>query len=72
MWNTEQVDEAGKRFLLWMHEIRHRGTFSKIASAFTDLVDAVKTVDSLKPLCYSWLQVGLIILEVGRADGRTN
>ena len=57
MWNSEQVDLAGKRFLSWMHEIRHRGTFSKVALAFTELVDAVKGVDALKPLCSSWLQV---------------
>ena len=59
MWTMQEVDLAGKRFLVWMHEIRHRGTFSKIAVAFTDLVEAVKGVENLKPLCDTWLQVSV-------------
>ena len=57
MWKEAQINDAGRRFLVWMHEIRHRGTFSKIAVAFTEVVDAVKGVEALKPLCHSWLQV---------------
>jgi hypothetical protein len=57
MWTEAQINDAGRRFLVWMHEIRHRGTFSKIAVAFTDVVDAVKGVESLKPLCHLWLKV---------------
>ncbi|WWC65932.1 uncharacterized protein I303_108554 [Kwoniella dejecticola CBS 10117] len=56
IWSKENVDRAGQLFLIWMHEIRHRGTFSKIASAFAQLIDAVRPVPELRSLCDEWLQ----------------
>ncbi|WVQ79286.1 hypothetical protein IAT38_001382 [Cryptococcus sp. DSM 104549] len=56
MWTREEVDSAGQCFLVWLHEIRHRGTFSKIAGAFAQLVDAVRGVPTLEGLCEQWLQ----------------
>ncbi|WVF68582.1 hypothetical protein IAT40_003351 [Kwoniella sp. CBS 6097] len=56
VWTTEQVDQAGQFFLTWMHEIRHRGTFSKIASAFALFVEAVQPIPEFKVLCKGWLQ----------------
>ncbi|WVQ96114.1 hypothetical protein IAU59_003216 [Kwoniella sp. CBS 9459] len=56
IWTTEQVDEAGQFFLTWMHEIRHRGTFSKIASAFAHFVEAVQAIPDFRALCKGWLQ----------------
>ena len=60
MWTDREIDAGGRRFLTWLHEIRHRGTFSKVAMALSRLVDAVKTVDSLRHLCVSWLQVSTL------------
>lgn len=57
MWTLQDVDMAGQSFLTWLHEIRHRGTFSHISNAFSRLVEIVKRDSSLKPLCYSWLKV---------------
>lgn len=57
MWTLQDVDMAGQSFLTWLHEIRHRGTFSHISNAFSRLVEIVKRDPSLKPLCYSWLKV---------------
>ncbi|OCF46051.1 hypothetical protein I317_00139 [Kwoniella heveanensis CBS 569] len=56
VWTTAQVDQAGQFFLTWMHEIRHRGTFSKIASAFAQFVEAVQPIPDFKALCKGWLQ----------------
>lgn len=60
VWSKEEVHDAGKQYLQWMHEIRHRGTFSKVALAFASLVDAVKTAPSLKDLAQRWLEVSYI------------
>lgn len=57
IWDRQQVGEAGQRFLTWTHEIRHRGTFSKLATAFAGLVQAVKRVPSLADLPMAWLEV---------------
>ena len=62
IWTRDDVDQAGIRFLVWMHEIRHRGTFSKIALAFTELVNAVKSVPMLAPLCRQWLERELHVI----------
>jgi hypothetical protein len=40
-----------------MHEVRHRGTFTKLATAFAYLVQAIKRVEALRDLCTSWLDV---------------
>ncbi|ODO00815.1 hypothetical protein L198_03142 [Cryptococcus wingfieldii CBS 7118] len=55
IWSRSEVDSAGQTFLVWMHEIRHRGTFSKLASAFALLVEAVRPIDALADLCQGWL-----------------
>lgn len=57
IWKHSDVDAAGKTFLTWMHEIRHRGTFSKLATAFGTLVQTVKRVKSLSDLPMFWLEV---------------
>lgn len=57
LWSREEVDEAGKTFLQWMHEIRHRGTFSAISSAFAELVATVKKVKNMSDLPALWLDV---------------
>lgn len=57
IWSREDVDAAGERFLTWMHEVRHRGTFSKIAIAFASLVQSVKSVSALTDLPLAWLEV---------------
>ncbi|ORY34822.1 putative death-receptor fusion protein-domain-containing protein [Naematelia encephala] len=56
IWSREDVDRAGQCFLVWLHEIRHRGTFSKLANAFGRLVDCVKGVKNMDDLCVSWLE----------------
>jgi hypothetical protein len=40
-----------------MHEVRHRGTFIKLATAFASLVQAIKRVPDLRDLCTIWLDV---------------
>jgi hypothetical protein len=57
IWSREDIDLAGHRFLTWMHEVRHRGTFTKLATAFANLVQAIKRVEALRDLCTSWLDV---------------
>lgn len=57
VWTRDEVHSAGLQFLEWMHEIRHRGTFSKVALAFAQLVDAVKTTETLRGLADQWLEV---------------
>ncbi len=59
IWNKDEVDKAGQFFLTLLHEVRHRGTFSKIALAFARLVDAVKSVEGLADLRRVWLDVGV-------------
>ncbi|WWD20217.1 hypothetical protein CI109_104693 [Kwoniella shandongensis] len=56
VWSRDAVDEAGKSFLTWLHEIRHRGTFSKIALAFAHLVEIIRPIKSLGDLCDGWLR----------------
>jgi hypothetical protein len=57
VWAKEEIHQAGKQYLQWMHEIRHRGTFSKVALAFASVVDAVKTSEFLRDLADQWLEV---------------
>jgi hypothetical protein len=47
-----------------MHEVRHRGTFTKLATAFAFLVQVVKGAPILRDLCTQWLDVGLSLLLV--------
>lgn len=54
IWSREEVDHAGLTFLTWMHEIRHRGTFSKIAPALGLVVEAAKS--SYPGLVDSWVE----------------
>ncbi|WVQ75014.1 hypothetical protein IAR50_004622 [Cryptococcus sp. DSM 104548] len=55
VWSRSEIDAAGQTFLIWLHEIRHRGTFSKLASAFALLVEAVRPMEPLNDLCQKWL-----------------
>ncbi|WRT69593.1 uncharacterized protein IL334_006582 [Kwoniella shivajii] len=55
LWSEEDISLAGQCFLTWMHEIRHRGTFSKIAIAFAQLVEAVRPIPNIRGLCDEWL-----------------
>ncbi|WVO23120.1 uncharacterized protein IAS62_004465 [Cryptococcus decagattii] len=55
VWSVQDVSTAGETFLTWLHEIRHRGTFSKLANAFAQLVEAVRPIESLQNLCDDWL-----------------
>ena len=57
IWDRTDIDQAGYRFLTWMHEVRHRGTFTKLATAFASLVQVVKGVPALRDLCTEWLDV---------------
>ena len=59
IWTVSDIDAAGRRFLTWLHEIRHRGTFSKVADSFYKTVAAVRTIEFLRPLCRSWLDLEL-------------
>jgi hypothetical protein len=59
IWDRIDVDQAGHRFLTWMHEVRHRGTFTKLATAFASLVQVVKGVPVLRDLCTQWLDVSI-------------
>lgn len=58
VWTKQEVDQAGRLFLTWLHEVRHRGTFSKIAPAFGSVVDVVRRTE-LKDLVREWLDVSL-------------
>jgi hypothetical protein len=64
IWNRAEVDQAGHRFLTWMHEVRHRGTFIKLATAFASLVQAIKRVPDLRDLCTIWLDVSEVSLDI--------
>ena len=66
IWTYQDIDAGGRRFLVWFHEVRHRGTFSKITSAFTRLVETLDGVSDLKPLCQIWLQAELDTISSGR------
>lgn len=57
IWQEDEVDATGLQFLEWMHEIRHRGTFSRVALALGGLVEAVKRHETLRPLAEKWLTV---------------
>ncbi len=57
IWSREEVDQAGRCFLTWLNEVRHRGTFSKIALAFAKVVDAVRSVEGVTQLREAWLDV---------------
>ena len=57
IWSPDDVFRAGECFLIWLHEVRHRGTFSVISLAFARLVEAVKSVDNLRDLREVWLDV---------------
>lgn len=56
VWSRSEVDHAGHHFLTWLHEVRHRGTFSKIAPAFGSVVEAVRRTES-KELVKEWVEV---------------
>jgi hypothetical protein len=57
VWTKEDIDSIGRQYLQWLHEIRHRGTFSKVAISFAKLVEAVKRDSSLGDLIDAWLEV---------------
>lgn len=61
IWQKEEIDATGLQFLEWMREIRHRGTFSRVALALASLVDAVKKNEASRPLVDKWLTVSLIV-----------
>lgn len=60
IWDAAELDAIGLQFLEWMHDIRHRGTFSRVALALGSVVEAVKAHESLKPLASNWLDVGAL------------
>lgn len=66
MWSETEVDAAGHTFLTWLHEIRHRGTFSKIAPALGAVVDAVRARPGMSHLAGRWLDAELATVEEGR------
>jgi hypothetical protein len=68
IWSREEVDLAGHRFLTWMHEVRHRGTFTKLATAFASMVQAFKRVETLRDLCLSWLEVSNTFRSLAQCD----
>lgn len=68
IWDRSEVDQAGHRFLTWMHEIRHRGTFTKLATAFASLIQAVKGIPDLRDLCTQWLDVSHPLARMEGAD----
>ena len=51
-----------------MHEVRHRGTFTKLATAFASLVQAVKGTSDIRDLCTDWLDVSFRHLFLNNAD----
>ncbi|KAL7425015.1 hypothetical protein Q5752_000702 [Cryptotrichosporon argae] len=55
VWAAEDVDRSGRTFLLWLSEIRHRGTFAKIAPALGRLVDALRSVPGLHSTVSAWI-----------------
>jgi hypothetical protein len=63
MWTKEDIDSIGQQYLQWLHEIRHRGTFSRVAISFAKLVEAVKRDSSLRDLVDAWLEVRSYIHE---------
>lgn len=60
VWSRSEVDHAGHHFLTWLQEVRHRGTFSKIAPAFGSVVDAVRRTE-MKDLVKEWLDVSFTL-----------
>lgn len=66
VWSTSEVDTAGLTFLTWLHEIRHRGTFSKIAPALGTIVQAVRQRADLKHLVNQWVDAELATVEEGK------
>ncbi|BEI84050.1 hypothetical protein CcaverHIS002_0406540 [Cutaneotrichosporon cavernicola] len=66
VWSVAEVDAAGRTFLLWLHEIRHRGTFSRIAPAFGTVVDAVQRIPSLSYLVGEWVDSQLDVVDEGK------
>lgn len=65
VWSAEDVDAAGGVFLTWLHEIRHRGTFAKIAPALGHVVDACAR-PGLSHLPAAWLDTELATVEEGK------
>jgi hypothetical protein len=64
---TSDIEGIGQLFLEWLHEVRHRGTFSKLAPAFSRAVHVVR--DEHPHLCRSWLEVSWRCF---KADERSN
>ncbi|EIW71615.1 hypothetical protein TREMEDRAFT_27287, partial [Tremella mesenterica DSM 1558] len=56
IWSRKDVDQAGRMFTMWLREIRHRGTFSRIASSFALLVNVFKWCPQLVGLEEEWLE----------------
>ncbi|KAL1406561.1 hypothetical protein Q8F55_008267 [Vanrija albida] len=65
IWSRDEVHKAGRKFLVWLHEIRHRGTFSRIAPALGYVVDAVKPRKELAGLVELWVQEELDTIALG-------
>lgn len=55
IWTKDEIRRAGYSFLTWLHEIRHRGTFSRIAPALASVREAVKHRAQLCDLVSEWL-----------------
>lgn len=62
LWSDDEIISSGDLFLIWLHEIRHRGTFSKLSLAFGRVIEVVRpfeeVVDAgLAGCCMRWLLV---------------
>ncbi|TXT12824.1 hypothetical protein VHUM_01225 [Vanrija humicola] len=66
IWNREDGNKAGRTFLIWLHEIRHRGTFSRIAPSLALVVDAVKPRKEFAGLVESWVEEELETVALGQ------
>jgi hypothetical protein len=66
VWSKAEVDKAGLQFLTWLHEIRHRGTFARIAVVYGHMVDSVKAHQDLRDLVGQWLKYNLETVAKGQ------
>lgn len=66
IWSKEDIRRAGFNFLTWLHEIRHRGTYARIAPALASIVQAAKQRTELADLVPAWLEHELATVAKGQ------
>lgn len=66
VWSVDEIRRAGFCFLTWLHEIRHRGTFSRIAPALASVCEAAKVRPELQDLVTEWLENELDTVSKGK------